>query len=360
LGVAAVPPRIALSSACWKDSRAMIDTLQRADEIDGAGLDALPGELLEARRPAVLRGAAGRWPFVREASKSDEAAVAYLERFYNGAPVITVVAPPSERGRLFYERDSKALNYREAPQQLPNVLKGLLQQKSASEPLGIAMQGVSAAECLPGLEEENLNPFVPKGTPARVWIGNRVTVAPHFDVADNLAFVIAGRRRFILFPPEQAPNLYPGPMDATPANVPISMVSLDAPELDRFPRYREALKAAVVAELEPGDAVYIPYMWWHGVQSLAPFNVLMNYWWNRDEVSARHPYGALLHLAFTLYGDMPPEERNAWRALYDHYVFQTGGDPMEALSPGQRYYPRKVDPARVARLKDALRELLAE
>jgi hypothetical protein len=338
----------------------MIETLKRAEEMDGTGLESFPGDLLDAGRPAILRGAAKDWPFVRDASKTDEAAVSYLERFYSGAPVSTVVAPASEHGRLFYDRDTKAPNYREAPQQLPNVLKGLLQQRNAAEPLGIAMQAISAAECLPGLEDDNPNPLVPQGTPARVWIGNRVTVAPHFDVADNLAFVMAGRRRFILFPPEQTPNLYPGPMDATPANVPISMVSLDEPELDRFPRYREAMEAAVVAELEPGDAVYIPSMWWHGVQSLGPFNVLMNYWWNRDEVTARHPYGALLHLAFTLYGAMPAEERRAWRALYDHYVFQIGGDPMEALPPGQRYYPREVDPARIARLKDALRDLLAE
>jgi hypothetical protein len=243
---------------------------------------------------------------------------------------------------------------------LSNVLKGLLQQKASAQPLGIALQAVSAADCLPGLEEENPNTLVPEGTRARVWIGNGVTVAPHFDVSDNLACVIAGRRRFILFPPEQTANLYPGPMDATPANVPISMVSLDAPEFDQFPRYREALDAAVVAELEPGDAIYIPYMWWHGVQSLGTFNVLMNYWWARDEVSARHPYGALLHLAYVLYGDMPVEHRQAWRALYDHYVFQTGGDPMAAIAPAHRYYARKVDPARVARLKEALRDLLGK
>jgi hypothetical protein len=260
---------------------------------------------------------------------------------------------------LFYDGDTKALNYREAPQPLPNVLRALLQQKHAAEPLGIAMQAISAADCLPGLEEDNPNPFVPTGTRPRVWIGNRVTVAPHFDVAGNLACVMAGRRRFILFPPEQTSNLYPGPMDATPANVPISMVSLDEPELGRFPRYREAMEAAVAAELEPGDAIYIPYMWWHGVQSLGPFNVLMNYWWSRDEVAARHPFGALLHLAYVLYRDMPAEQRQAWRSLYDHYVFQTGGDPTEALPPGQRYKGRDMDPDKVARLKDALRDLLS-
>ena len=336
----------------------MFDQLQRAREIPGTDLEALPDDVVNDGRPVVVRGAVVDWPLVRAALQSDEAAVAYLERFYNGTPINTVVAPPSERGRLFYDGESKTLNYREAPQLLPNVLKGLLQQKNSDEPLGIAIQAISAADCFPGLEEDNPNPLVPLDTRARVWIGNRVTVAPHFDVADNLACVMAGRRRFILFPPEQTANLYPGPMDATPANVPISMVPLDDPDLERFPLYRQALDAALVAELEPGDAIYIPYMWWHGVQSLGPFNVLMNYWWSRDDVSARHPYGALLHLAYVLYGDMPSVERQAWRALYDHYVFQTGGDPMEAFPPAQRYYPRKLDPERVEKLKDALRELL--
>lgn len=338
----------------------MIDGLQRADEVSASGPRSAIEEILKGDRPAVIRGAARDWPLVREASRSDEAAVAYLDRFYNGAPVNTVVAPPEERGRLFYQAGSKEMNYREAPQPLSNVLKALLQQRASDEPLGIAMQAVSAAECLPGLEEDNANPFVSQGTSARVWIGNRVTVAPHFDVADNLAVVMAGRRRFILFPPDQTPNLYPGPMDSTPANVPVSMVSLDEPELDRFPRYREALDAALVAELDPGDAVFIPYLWWHGVQSLGTFNVLMNYWWNRSELAAGHPYGALLHLAYILYRDMPATHRQAWRTLYDHFVFQTGGDPTEALPPGQRYRGLEVDPDRVARLKDALRDLLAE
>ena len=146
----------------------------------------------------------------------------------------------------------------------------------------------------------------------------------------------------------------------TPALVPISMVPLTDPDFERFPRYREALDAALVAELEPGDAVYIPYLWWHGVQSLGSFNVLMNYWWHRDDVAARLPYAAFLRLAYDLFSDMPAEHRQAWRALYDHYVFQTGGSPTEPLAPAHRYEGRTLDPARIARLKDALRDLLAD
>jgi hypothetical protein len=336
----------------------MFEQLQRAEEIAGAGLASLPDAVTAGGRPVVIRGAFKEWPVVREASRSDETGVAYLDRFYNGRPVSTVVAPNSECGRFFYRPDSKQMNFQMSTQLLSNVLKGILQQAKEEEPVGIAMQAVSAPDCLPGLEEDNPNPLVPDGTRARVWIGNAVTVAPHFDVADNLACVVAGRRQFTLFPPEATANLYPGPMDVTPANVPISMVSMTEPDFERFPRYRAALDSAVGAELEPGDAVYIPYLWWHGVQSLGTFNMLMNYWWHRDAVAAQHPYGALLHLAYTLFGDMPPEHRQAWRALYDHYVFQTGGDPVEPLDPAHRYYPRKIDPQRILGLKEALRDLL--
>jgi hypothetical protein len=336
----------------------MFEDLHRMDEIPAAELDSMPDGVLGGGRPVVLRGAVKDWPFVRAGLDSDEAAVRYLEQFYSGGPVGTMVAPPSELGRFFYRRDSKQVNFERSLQSLSDVLQRLLRQRSAERPLAIALQGIPIAKILPGFEEDNPNPFVPKGVSARLWIGNQVTVAPHFDVSDNLACVTAGRRRFILFPPEQAGNLYPGPMDVTPATVPISMVSLDNPELDRFPRYREALEAAHVAELEPGDAIYIPYLWWHGVQSLAPFNVLTNYWWNRNAAAARYPFVPLLRLIYLLYREMPSEHRNAWRALYDYYAFEDAGDPMEPLSPQHRDSQPQLDPAQIARLKALLRDLI--
>lgn len=338
----------------------MFDQLQRVDEIPAAGLDALPDEIPGAARPTVLRGAVGNWPFVQAALQSDEAAVQYLGRFYTGRPVGAMVAAPSEKGRFFYRPDSKQMNFNRSSQSLPAVLQGLLEQRKVEEPFGIAMQAIPVPEILPGLQEDNPNPFIPAGVPARLWIGNQVSVAPHFDVADNLACVTAGRRRFILFPPEQTANLYPGPMDVTPASVPISMVSLDEPDLERFPRYREALGAALVAELEPGDAIFIPYLWWHGVQSLSRFNVLTNYWWNRDATAARYPFVPLLHLAYMLYRGMPPGHRKAWRALYEHYVFEDHGDPMEPLSPPHRDFDREVDRKGTAKLRELIRELTGE
>lgn len=334
----------------------MLDRLKRVQQIDASGLEGLPGEA--STGPLVLRGAVADWPLVRKAQASDDGAVAYLKHFYNGRPVNALVAPPSERGRFFYRADSKRMNFETASALLPDVLQSLLAERDSDSPAAIVMQAISAPDSLPGLEQENPNRFAPAGSQARVWIGNKATVAPHFDVAENIACVVAGRRRFILFPPEQTTNLYPGPMDVTPANVPISMVAMDEPDFVRFPRYRDALAAAQVAELEPGDAIYIPYLWWHGVQSLSSFNILVNYWFNRDEAAARYPFVPMLALAFRAYRDMAPQQREAWRALYEHYLFQEGGDPMEALSPQHRESEHAPDPSAIARLKQVLRELL--
>ncbi len=100
----------------------------------------------------------------------------------------------------------------------------------------------------------------------RLWLGNAFLTPAHIDELDNLACVVAGRRRFTLFPPEQVRNLYIGLLDSTPAGAPVSMVSLKAPDFERYPR-REALAASRVTELEPGDALFIPAVWWHHVES---------------------------------------------------------------------------------------------
>lgn len=92
--------------------------------------------------------------------------------------------------------------------------------------------------------------------------------------------VAAGRRRFTLFPPEAEPYLYMGPAHPTPAGTPVSMVHVSAPDLDRFPLFTMALESAETAELLPGDAIYIPRDWFHHVEALDRFNMLVNYWWD--------------------------------------------------------------------------------
>ena len=340
--------------------RTAVDELARPiREWTDVGPERFAAEVVPLNQPAVLRGAAADWPIVQRAKVSPQALAEYLMSFDSGDLVTTAIAPPAERGRLVYKEGEKALNHRHSDEKLPNVLKGLLKLMGDPAPPGVWIGGLSARHQLPGLEAENRTGLVPPGTPAHLWIGNAVTIPPHFDAADNLGFVVAGRRRFTLFPPEQVANLYMGPFDLTPSGVPVSMVPHDAPDLERYPRYREALAAAQVGELGPGDAVYIPYLWWHGVQSLEPFNLLMNFWWHRDAISAEHPHGALLRATFELFRDLPPEHRRAWQKMYEYWVFQSGGDPMKDLPAAQRTGRVRLDPQKIARLKQAIGDLLS-
>ncbi len=167
-----------------------------------------------------------------------------------------------------------------------------------------------------------------------LWLGNAARTAIHWDLPQNLACVVAGRRRFTLFPIEQVANLYVGPLDRTLAGQPSSLVDLAAPDLARFPRFAAALAAAETAELGPGDALYLPSLWWHGVESPDPLGAMVNFWW-RDSAAAAQvsPLLSLLHAVMTT-ADLPPAERARWRVLFDHYLF--GEDPAAHLPPGAR------------------------
>jgi hypothetical protein len=173
-----------------------------------------------------------------------------------------------------------------------------------------------------------------------------------------VACVLAGRRRFTLFPPEQLVNLYVGPLEFTLAGQPISMVRLENPDLERYPKFREAWQHAQGAELEPGDALFIPYMWWHHVESLTAFNVLLNYWWDDQPGWLGSPFEALIHGLLSV-RTLPPERRELWRKIFDHYVFQTGGEPAAHLTPQQQGIQAPITPQLAELMRAHLANLLS-
>jgi hypothetical protein len=303
-------------------------------EIHGADPAALPDGLLSATEPVVLRGLVSGWPAVKAGDAG------YLRRFYQDATVVAFLGAPEIEGRFFYNEDLSGFNFCPVRARLDQILGELDDHRNDSAAPAIYVGSTTIETCLPGFREENDVNLGARDALASVWIGNRTRIAAHYDLPDNLACVVAGHRRFTLFPPNQLRNLYIGPLDFTPAGQAISLVDFRHPDLARFPRFAEAMEHAQVAELGPGDAIFIPSMWWHHIEALDAFNVLVNYWWRQSPDYMDTPTNALM-LALMSVRDLPREQRAAWQELFRHYVFEAdentsahiGKDAQRALAP---------------------------
>jgi hypothetical protein len=300
--------------------------------------DTFHRDIVPLGEPAVLEGLVRRWPAVQAALQSPEAAGGYLAGFDSGVQGDAVLVPAGVGGRMFYEPDLSDFNFARRPLTVTAVLQQLARYSHFESPPSVALQCAHIAECLPGFEAANQMPLMDASVHPRLWLGNAFLTPAHIDELDNLACVVGGRRRFTLFPPEQVGNLYIGPLDFTPAGAPVSMVSLKSPDFERFPRFRDALAAAQVAELEPGDALFIPAVWWHHVESFDQVNVLVNYWWKQPthlQASRVSPTKSMLHALLSI-RHLPPAHRKGWAEIFSHFVF---ADPANATGhlPAERH-----------------------
>ena len=296
------------------------------ERLSGIAPDAVPYEaLIEAQQPVVLEGLARDWPLVAHGLEGPAAAAEYLKRFAGDRPVTSFTGPPEIGGRFHYNADLTGLNFTAARVPLAQFLDTILAHLGDPAPPSFYAGSTDLDIYLPGLRAENdlrLNhPALSFQPPlASIWLGNRTVAAAHHDMSNNLACCMVGRRRFTLFPPEQVENLYPGPLEPTPAGQVVTMVDFREPDFERYPRIREAMEAAQVAELEPGDVLFYPALWWHQVEALDTFNAMINYWWNPVPSFIDTPQTTLLHALLSL-RDRPESEKRAWRALFDYYVF---------------------------------------
>ncbi|WP_421736356.1 cupin-like domain-containing protein [Caulobacter sp.] len=321
--------------------------------------DTFRDEIMPANQPAILKGLVAHWPATRAGQTSDEAMAGYLMGLDAGKPITILNGGPEIGGRFFYTDDMGGLNFRRRSVPLGEALKALLSFRQSPEPPALAVQSTPTAAALPGFSEANGQPLLDAEVGPRIWIGNAITTATHFDMNYNIACAVAGRRRFTLFPPDQLKNLYLGPLEFTPAGPPVSLVDVAQPDLDRFPRFAEAWRQAQVAELEPGDAIYIPYFWFHNVESLDPFTVLVNYWWTEPRATLGRPLEALLH-ALASIRELSPSEREIWRGVFDHFVFKTHGDPVAHIPPDRRGSLGEMTPEHIARIRAILISTLSQ
>ena len=321
----------------------------------------LRSEVFGAYRPAVLRGLVRDWPAVRAALSAPAELARYLAARDRGHPVDAILMRPEARGRIGYDEGMEGFNFARNRLPVSAVLEQLSRYALFEDPPAVAVQSAPVAECLPTFAAENPLPVLGTDVAPRIWIGNRVTVPAHFDESQNVACVVAGRRRFTLFPPGQVANLYVGPLDFAPTGAAMSLAPFAPPDFERFPKSRDALAAAQVAELGPGDAVFIPALWWHHVESLDPtLNVLVNYWWGGALGPAdRLPSGmdSLLHALLDV-RPMPADLRRAWASLFEHYVFGASAEDLSHIPERRRGLLSGLPPAQAERVRSLLAERL--
>lgn len=319
-------------------------------------------EITGRDRPLVIRGLVDDWPIVKLAKQSDTAFAKYLAAQDNDTPIDVLVVPPEAEGFVGYNADMTGFNYERYRIPLTLGLRRLARYSRDGSKAGLAIQSALISACLPGFSREHTLSLLDPSVQPRLWIGNRVTTPAHFDSMYNMACVVCGARRFTLFPPDQLPNLYIGPLDFAPTGTAISMARIDRPEDPRFPRLQQALAAAQVAELQPGDAIYIPPMWWHNVDSLCQLNALVNYWWPPvvgEGYVVGHELAALYH-AILAYRALPPAQRTAWHNLLNHYVFAEDAPLPHVPAHRRGVLDRPLSADQMVRLKELARRHLTD
>ncbi len=298
----------------------MLAIKAKVKEITNCRPGDVPDFVFSSIEPIILKGFASEWPIVRSGLKSPEHAAKYLRELYNGQPVFSAVGESETKGRVFYNEEMTGFNCQGIKANLNVILDKLLSHIDDPQPPTIYVASASVNAWLPGFNQANnagidtLNPLT------NIWIGNRSKIAAHYDFPNNLAVCAVGKRRYTVFPPEQIANLYVGPMELSPGGQDISLVDFDNPDFIKYPKFKQAMGAALVADLEPTDALFLPSMWWHHVEGLTPFNVLITHWWRDSPAYLGRPENAL-KLAILSLRNLPLAQRMAWKKLFEYYVF---------------------------------------
>ncbi len=322
-------------------------------EIDGKDLTSeahFLSEVVEPCRPVVLRGLVSAWPAVHSATRSPMDLQDYLTRFDNGREIEIFVGDAAIDGKYYYTEDLKGFNFTRRRMRFREALAAIVAERTDAGAPTLYLGSVPVNEYLPGFAAQNVLQVLPAHVAPRIWLGHAAKVSAHFDAYDNIACVVAGRRRFTLYSPQSIANLYVGPIDHTMAGQPVSLAAAAPPDDEKYPRFRAEREQAQSAELLPGDALYIPKLWWHQIESLSAFNGLINYWWDASAAGPDAPYTSLL-LSMIAIAERPAAERAAWKAFFDHYVFRSDGHPLKHLPAEQHGMLGPLKPDNYAKIR---------
>jgi hypothetical protein len=313
-------------------------------------------EVAEPCRPVVIRGLVGSWPAAKAAQRSPLHFRDYVSQFDAGGQTEVFSGEPQIAGKYYYNEDLKGFNFQRSRMSFADALESIVSTSGRERNRSLYLGSLSIPDYLPGFAAQNALPMLNQGIAPRIWLGHASNVSAHYDTFDNVACVVAGQRRFTLFAPETIGRLYVGPLDYNMAGQPVSLAASAPRDDERFPLFREVRDQALVAELEAGDAIYVPKLWWHQVEATSSFNVLVNYWW--DAFAARDAPSVGLLLSMITIAERPLAERQAWKAFFDHYVFRSNGHPLAHLPESQHGMLGPLQPDNYERIRARVLQML--
>lgn len=327
-------------------------TITSIEERAPVTAEELASDIAPRNAPVVLRQQFANWPVVQAGNDSPDALIAYLREFAADHSINAFEAAAEVHGRYFYSDDFRGFNFKRIDLSLGALLARLLELRDVTEGPSLYAGAIPLKGPLASFLKANGNRLVGSDVEqlSSLWIGNRGVTATHYDLPQNVAVCVHGRRRFTVFPPDQLDKLYLGPLDRTLAGQPVSLVSLHDPDFERFPKFADALDRAQTTVLEPGDAIYLPSMWFHNVESMDWLGVLVNFWWRDAAAHMFTPMFTMLHAMLSI-KSMPEYEKACWKRMFDHYVFEVDGDPMAHVPEEARGFFGDLDPEKVARLR---------
>ncbi|XP_008327158.1 tRNA wybutosine-synthesizing protein 5 [Cynoglossus semilaevis] len=173
----------------------------------------------------------------------------------------------------------------------------------------------------------------------------------HYDVMDNLLAQVTGKKRVVLYSPQDALHLY---LTGDKSEV----LDIDSPDLTQFPDFVKAQRYECV--LEPGDVLFIPALWFHNTTALQ-FGVGVNVFWRHlpvDSYDRKDPYGnkdpvaaaralQVLERALNILDDLPADYKDFYgrrmiqriqkRALGDSSSVTSTTEESDTTSPRRQF-----------------------
>jgi hypothetical protein len=236
--------------------------------ISPPSVDVFRHRYVRQKRPVVIRGLMDDWPAMKRWSVDY-----FRERFgERSVPVARATGP------LGFFDPKRGVDYR--PMRVADYLDGL----QADDPTTRYML-FPVHQALPELLDDVQRPEYCRDAPwfrSRFWFAAPDTRGPlHRDLPENLYAQVSGRKRFVLVDWESKGLVSAhAPWSGVPN---YARVDAEQPDHARFPRFARALRH--VAELEPGDVLYIPSLVWHQARS-RDLSISINLWWANGALAA--------------------------------------------------------------------------